>query len=46
MLGYVGIACESVCDTNPCKNNALCVEDRKSLRGYRCQCSSSTFNGM
>lgn len=42
----MGIACDSVCDTNPCENNALCIEDRKSLRGYHCQCNSSTYNGM
>ncbi|XP_022163708.1 protocadherin-like wing polarity protein stan isoform X2 [Myzus persicae] len=43
--GFVGIACESVCDTNPCENNAECVEDRKSLRGYHCQCNSTAFTG-
>lgn len=45
-LGFVGAACVSVCDTNPCDNNAQCVEDQKSLRGYHCQCNSSSFTGM
>lgn len=42
----MGAACKSVCDTNPCENNALCIEDHKSLRGYHCQCNSTKFNGL
>lgn len=45
-LGFVGVSCESVCDTNPCENHGTCIEDRKSLRGYHCQCNSSMFSGM
>lgn len=46
VIGFVGVACESVCNTNPCENNAQCLEDRTSLHGYRCQCNSSIFTGM
>lgn len=42
----MGVSCESVCDTNPCENHALCIEDQSSLRGYRCQCNGTTFSGM
>ncbi|XP_065173819.1 protocadherin-like wing polarity protein stan isoform X2 [Atheta coriaria] len=42
--GYVGPLCIPVCSKNPCENNAVCEEEH-NVRGYQCNCNSSTYSG-
>ncbi|KAK4300812.1 hypothetical protein Pmani_027014 [Petrolisthes manimaculis] len=43
--GYHGEKCEDVCRLNPCSNNATCVHDIHSPKGYRCECATYEFSG-
>ncbi|XP_065199574.1 protocadherin-like wing polarity protein stan [Planococcus citri] len=43
--GYVGPACNHVCETNPCANGAHCEAGVDTPRGYRCVCTSELYTG-
>ncbi|KAG7177210.1 Cadherin EGF LAG seven-pass G-type receptor 3-like [Homarus americanus] len=43
--GYYGEKCSDMCHLNPCSNNASCVHDIHSPKGYRCECPTYEFSG-
>ncbi|KAL7299168.1 hypothetical protein TKK_0007766 [Trichogramma kaykai] len=43
--GRVGIACEKICDINPCSEAGKCVANVNSPKGYDCQCKAPEYSG-
>ena len=43
--GYIGDQCLDICLMNPCSNNATCVHDHHSLKGYDCRCPNTELSG-